>query len=647
MLETHVRGNRLGRGALLLLTLCFAAIGCARGVGVQRIGDTEWFLAEARSALTSPEPSERTKRFVRRLALDKRYPTDRDAAFLDMHRRLVTNRDRQVAFHLAELTFLEAGHCRYSAREKKSRYLVSAEYAWAFLFDTELGPPPNPYDSNVRLACDFYNRSIGKIIELHAKGQTPFVAEPIEHEWLTGKTTVSFGLLELPLPADAFDEFLSAYRFKVRGLANPARFYGLGTPCLARYSPQRRDELPDKDRFMPDIRQTMPVTTILRFEGSIVDRGEHGGHRTASAEFYDSYDRSTIDVNGHEVALESDLTTPFAYMLSQTKKQKGLMAMLDPAAFEQRDGLSMMRPYDPDRIPLIFVHGLMSSPMTWVKLVSELMSSETIRKHYQIWFFQYATGYPVPYSSSLLRTSLQAIADTFDPDGTNPNFERTVVVGHSMGGLLTRMMLASSGNDPWETISDEPFDELDLNDEDRELIEKSLFFERMPFIARSIFISTPHRGSVIATNWVGRIGQKLIAVPSQISSASSSLRDALTQTESGIRYPNRLRKLTSIQNLSPKNPVLTVLDEWGLPDDVPYHSIIGNHLKAGVGEGGTDTVVPYWSSHLEGAQSELIIKSDHGAHQHQEAILEVYRILLLHLRENGILPQTGPAQAVN
>ena len=47
----------------------------------------------------------------------------------------------------------------------------------------------------------------------------------------------------------------------------------------------------------------------------------------------------------------------------------------------------------------------------------------------------------------------------------------------------------------------------------------------------------------------------------------------------------------------------------------------------------SDGLVPYWSSHLDGAESELIVPSNHGAHHNAQAIAEVRRILLLHAGE--------------
>ena len=66
---------------------------------------------------------------------------------------------------------------------------------------------------------------------------------------------------------------------------------------------------------------------------------------------------------------------------------------------------------------------------------------------------------------------------------------------------------------------------------------------------------------------------------------------------------------------------------------MPYHSIIGNNKEGGT-PGGTDGIVPYSSSHLDGARSELIVHSGHSAQKNPLAIQEVRRILLLHLESN-------------
>jgi len=122
----------------------------------------------------------------------------------------------------------------------------------------------------------------------------------------------------------------------------------------------------------------------------------------------------------------------------------------------------------------------------------------------------------------------------------------------------------------------------------------------------------------------------LIALPLNIASA---MTDALTSAElvqltgSGKRLPN------SITGLKPSNPALPVVNS--VPITVPYHSIIGNRGKPGPILDSTDGVVPYWSSHLDGAQSEVIVPGPHGACELPQTIAELDRLLRLHLRSSG------------
>ena len=62
---------------------------------------------------------------------------------------------------------------------------------------------------------------------------------------------------------------------------------------------------------------------------------------------------------------------------------------------------------------------------------------------------------------------------------------------------------------------------------------------------------------------------------------------------------------------------------------VPYNTIIGDRGRRD-SPNSSDGVVPYWSSHMKGAESEHIVPSDHSAHQNPKAIAEVLRILKAH-----------------
>jgi hypothetical protein len=170
----------------------------------------------------------------------------------------------------------------------------------------------------------------------------------------------------------------------------------------------------------------------------------------------------------------------------------------------------------------------------------------------------------------------------------------------------------------------------------REQLDRLLRFHREPFIKRVIFICVPHRGSVLAESFSGKIGRLLIAVPAAVV---TSVRLVLDQAGT-VLTPEVKEALqedpTSIKGLSPQNPMIQALAGVAIDKGVPFHSIIGDRGLDG-GEQSSDGVVPYTSSHLAGAVSELIVPSDHAATAHPLTVLEVKRILKLHLQQAGLL----------
>jgi hypothetical protein len=160
-----------------------------------------------------------------------------------------------------------------------------------------------------------------------------------------------------------------------------------------------------------------------------------------------------------------------------------------------------------------------------------------------------------------------------------------------------------------------------------------LIFSANPTVRRVIFVATPHRGSSLATGGIGALGTRLIRLSLRVESAiTNTMRAALAPNND----PREYRAPTSIFDLSPKNPLLVALDK--LPVEAPHHSIIGDRGR-GDSPRSSDGVVPYWSSHLDSAESELIVPANHGAMNHPEAVAEIRRILLEQLRQGP----PGPA----
>ena len=203
---------------------------------------------------------------------------------------------------------------------------------------------------------------------------------------------------------------------------------------------------------------------------------------------------------------------------------------------------------------------------------------------------------------------------------------------------MTQQILRMQGIRPAVQEPARPFQEpptdLALSATLREQFDRLLRFQRAPFITRVVFIAVPHRGSLLAESAAGRIGRLLIAVPATVLTPVRLLREQVGAALAPDVQEALQEKPTSIKGLSPHNPIIQALAGGAVDKEVPCHSIIGDR-GLGDGEQGSDGVVPYKSAHLVEAESELIVPSDHAATAHPFTVLEVKRILRLHLLQAG------------
>ena len=188
-------------------------------------------------------------------------------------------------------------------------------------------------------------------------------------------------------------------------------------------------------------------------------------------ELYDPLNTSEINVAGRRVPLESDLTTPLAYALSQEELQdldSSTAGLLNPAKAAKLQGLYMLQPYQPGKIPVLMVHGLWSSPITWMEMFNDLRGAPEIRDTYQFWFYLYPTGQPFWHSAAAMRKDLAEARQILDPQRRQPALDQMVLVGHSMGGLVSRLQTIDSGQQFWGTVSEKPFDVVQANYETKQ-----------------------------------------------------------------------------------------------------------------------------------------------------------------------------------
>jgi hypothetical protein len=162
---------------------------------------------------------------------------------------------------------------------------------------------------------------------------------------------------------------------------------------------------------------------------------------------------------------------------------------------------------------------------------------------------------------------------------------------------------------------------------------ESLIFKPRTDISRVIFASASHRGSNIASNFLGRLGSRAIGAPADLWPDEP---EVLTLARPNSTGANLRRMPNSVDFLKPDNRFVSTLAAIPTAPGIPYHSIIGDRGRGGNPDHrwpvSTDGIVPYWSSHLEGAESELIIPSHHWTNHHPQGIAEIGRILREHLK---------------
>ncbi|MEO5714229.1 MAG: alpha/beta hydrolase [Luteolibacter sp.] len=453
-----------------------------------------------------------------------------------------------------------------------------------------------------------YNFALSRIFEIIQKGGidawSKQLTVPSEH----GDYLLSAKPDPRPEWNPALYDFTPADQFDINGryVTEHTTRDGLGAPLVA---VERESQAEGRrENFVPS-RIFRCVTPVARFEG-----------RRCVIAFHDPLDDETVTVDGRTFPLAADFTVPLAVMLQETDPAKTeFWRVINPEKYAHTATIERLQPYDPDKTIVLVIHGLMDSQATWTPMINKLRGDPEIRKHYQFWFYSYPSGYPYPYSAAILRHQLDELEKRY------PNRKPMVVIGHSMGGCITRLLLTDSGDQLTKQIFGKPLDEVPLSPRTREYFRDELVFTHRPEIGRVIFIASPLRGADLAKSWFGRMCSNLIR-PARLAADASS--EMLHHTQ-GLGELKPKRRANSMDTLTPESRFVKAVNTLPLTPGVPYHTIIGDRGR-GDSPGSSDGAVPYWSSHMNGAQSERIVPSDHSAHQNPEAIKEVLEILKAH-----------------
>ena len=622
-------------GVLLL------ACACATPIGVSLSRPEEIHRAVTRSVLTNGKPSAATEQFLHRLGLAERFDKDPAATLVEM-RGQGTGLSRDRLFALAELSFIYA-----QQENRRDYYLAAAVYAYAFLFRKD-GAVDDPLDSRTRLAADLYNFGLGLALArpsapaatdggLTAAGRTAAEAEAIKVNLTDRALTLPFGQLELHSDTAVLTwgglrmtRFVSVGEFSIRGLRNRYRQPGIGVALAAEVSQEGTGpEVEIARKHIPQ-RVKVPVTAFVRLENVV--QGIADGRLKGHLQLYPSDEASTVEVEGRKLPLEQEFSAVLAYVLEGAPVwDTELGFFLSPRNRGAGMNLAMLHPYRAGRVPVVLVHGTASSPARWADMINELANDPLLQGRIQFWLFTYSTSNPILLSASELRHALLEIVKQLDPDGRDPALRRMVVIGHSQGGMLTRLMVTESGDRFWHNVSTVPFSEIKGPPETLALFRDGMFFEPVPSVKRVVFIATPHRGSFRVSSLVLDLVRRVVTLPADLGKGVKELATQNPELAAASRAVNNMP--TAVDNMRPGNGFVRTLAASPIAPGVTAHSIIAV-LGEGPVSGKTDGVVAYESAHLDGGESEKIVRSPHSCQAEPDTILEVRRILLEHLRSD-------------
>lgn len=502
-------------------------------------------------------------------------------------------------------------------------YFAACEAAWDAVWTCPGG------DVLVQ-AADLYAESLTCLLETAGEYDRMDPARGLLIGPARQRTVIPVVTHGLPLEASAIEGLLPVTPPGDKRISRSHQRHGFGLPVTLRAI---------GGSHFAAVRQSLAATAVLRFTPPAKPRPLSSVPGPLSLEpapavldLVSPVETAAVRIGCTRAPLAADLTAPLLDML-ECMPSEGIAGFLMPyGRADVQARLEFLEPYQPGKVPVVFIHGLASDPGTWFDLLNELRTWPAFHRHYQPWVFRYPTGASFAMSSLQLRRQLRAAVTEADPKGCDAALRRMVLVGHSLGGLHAKMQVVHSGSAFYESVVKVPPASLRLPPERREDFLSLFFFEPLPFVRRVVYIATPHGGSTVASLVVGRTASMLVRPSPQVRAA----HQAILKANPGAFQPEFTNGLlTSVDLLEPTNRQLATLRCLSPDLAVATHSIIGCVHQSPVGGEG-DCVVPVESATERGVSSEIVVPAQHTrVHHHPLAVQEMIRILEVHLEECG------------
>ncbi len=663
-----------------ILVLASASLlgGCAM-VEVRSLAAHEYIAMKRGDILSTGEIGTATQEAIRVAGLDAGPCVDPSLACIEaLAATEGVATDKRLAA-LAELWLQQAMLQRpesgaEATAQQIDAWLETARHAYAYLFFGTRTPGERAFEDRQTQVRDYYNYAVQEAVTalyrqrwMDADGNGVFSGKRIR----LGEWSLRSHLDRIRIPRDIGrpQQLIPASSLSFNGLRSTYRRDGFGAELVMVMRDDPVAAVPaagtadtgaasgqsaehgnrDGTRFAPHrpyVEMPSPaLTVLLHFSGTTL--AEILATRELTLRAHDPYQDASLELHGQRIPLAANFTAGYGLWLARTDfATQSLRTLLGLERGIERPHIYLMQPYDPDRRIILMLHGLASSPEAWVNVANEVLGDEVLRKHFQVWQVYYPTNMPIALNHAAIRSALQDTLRHFDPQGSVMASKDIVIVGHSMGGVISRLMVSSSDDRLWNWLRDETeLDQARLRRVQKKL-DPLFNFEPLPNIGRAVFIAAPHRGTEFAGNRIGRWVSSMIRLPVTVLKSVDEVRKTLIGQDRKRLDGKLLRIPNSIDNLDESDPFIRAAATLPISPRVPYHSIIAREKPDMALTDSDDGVVPYRSAHLAGAASEKIIVSGHSVQETPAAILEIRRILHQDLAQSVRVARTAaPADA--
>jgi pimeloyl-ACP methyl ester carboxylesterase len=538
-------------------------------------------------------------------------------------------------------------------------WLRTVRYAYAYLFYGQRTAGERAFEDRQTQVRDYYNYAAQELATaLFRRGALDTYAgnrDPAKQA--IGNWTIHIDLSRVRLPEGVREprEVIPASRLSFAGLRSIYRRDGLGAELVAVMNvptPAESTGVTDAGKetsggtITPTVAQPASSTPVFRempspnvtalFLFNAQSLAQLRDMRDVDLAVYDPYRVTSVQRHDQTVPLAANFSAGYGIWLARSGfAGQSLRTLFGRARGIDTPRIYMMQPFDPDRRIILMLHGLASSPEAWVNVANDIQGDEMLRQHFQVWQVYYPTNVPILVSLARIRRAAQQTLQHFDPDGTSMASRGMVLIGHSMGGVLARLLVSTSDEELWTTFQRKYLPEgaeLDRNDE---RLNRLLRFTPMPQVERAIFIAAPHRGTPFASNRIARWASNLVRLPLTLLQEFDEVMQNATNMGSADKERQTFQVPNSIEQLRESDPLIQATARLPISPAVCFHSIIARRRATGPLEDSDDGVVPYRSAHLAGARSEMVIVSGHSVQETPQAILEIRRILHEDIAEVG------------